>query len=186
MGRRGPKSVPKLDLYAWDAEWLWFFSGLRNGFPAKTWYSIAVPKKPRLQTHPILLAELRKKPIDVKREKHISASLPMDRKTWVNLLAANMVRDVRRVCKSSKYWSRESGDIRNLRACYFLGLTFDLAPIFLAAKREERYPKSTRPTSDGKRMRFLARAMAGACLGLSPRYTHEKFLRDGRDENDPK
>lgn len=40
---------------------------------------------------------------------------------------------------------------------------------FAAAKKDSRFPRSKRPTTQEKQMWFLARALAGAAFGLQPR-----------------
>ncbi len=175
MGRRGPISfAAKPDAADWQREWLWFFSGLRNGFAADADYEWVIPSPPRLQTHPILLDELRKKEMLVTRVERSRGSSPPDPKTWLKLLGARTIRDIRKACRGSRYWVPLNGSGQHLRIHYFLTLLCDsLGPVLLAAKQESRYPKSERPTSDERRCRFLACAMAGACLGISPRYANE-------------
>jgi hypothetical protein len=176
MGRRGPKSsVSERELLTWEREWIWLFSGLQDGFSVTTWHTHVIPNEPKLQTHPILLAELRKKPIDVKSERHTSGGFLPEKKTWLKLLQAKTVREVRDVCRGSRYWATPEVRIRDSNAFYLLSVLCDLAMVFVAAKREKRYPKSKRTTSAEKQIRFLARAMAGGCLGMMPRYANEQF-----------
>jgi hypothetical protein len=169
MGRRGPKSFADMhDPASWQREWLWFFSGLRNGFPAEIEYEWIIPPLPKLQTHPVLLEELRKKEMIVTRKERLGSGFPAEQKTWTKLLEARTIPDVRKACGASRYW------LRNPRIFYYLALLCDqLGPILLAAKKERRYPKAERPTSDERRSRFLALAMAGACMGIAPRYANE-------------
>jgi hypothetical protein len=169
MGRRGPKSfAAKHDPAGWQREWLWFFSGLRHGFPAEIEYEWIIPPLPKLQTHPVLLEELRKKEMIVTRKERLQSGSPPEQKTWNKLLEATTIPDIRKACRASRYW------LRNPRISYCLALLCDqLGPILLAAKKERRYPKSERPTSDERRIRFLALALAGACMGIAPRYANE-------------
>lgn len=60
---------------------------------------------------------------------------------------------------------------------------------FLAAKRSPRFPRPSRPSSKKKRVRYLARAMAGTHLGLCPATSFSllesyKMSRRGRDGTD--
>jgi len=177
MGRRGPKSFGSShQSFPTEQEWLWFFSGLRDGFPEEVSFEWVIPKPPHLQTHPILLDELKKKPLIITRKERTSIGFLPEKRTWLKLLSSKTVRDVRKACKDSRYWVRQGAKVQDFGIYYYLTLLCDqLAPVFLAAKQENRFPKSARLTSDDRRMRFLARAMAGACRGVKPRYANDEF-----------
>jgi hypothetical protein len=51
---------------------------------------------------------------------------------------------------------------------------------FLNAKRDPRWPKSDRPTSQGRRIRSLARSMAGISMGISIRTTQDLLAKKGK------
>ena len=162
-------------ILSWKKDWVWFFSGLANGFPKELWHEWVIPNEPKVQTHPVLLNERKKIPIVVKRRERASGGFLPERKTWFRLLAARTPHELRAACKSSRYWVRKDSRMQDYKISYYLTLVCDprLALLFLAAKQEKRYAKSERPTSEGKRIIFLARAMAGACCGIAPRYSNE-------------
>ena len=89
---------------------------------------------------------------------------PAERELWERLLDARSVEEVQVICGQSQYWlnPRRSGKP-------FVEVLSSRADQFLAAKNDRRYPASRRPSSDDRRLRFLARAMAGVTLGRSPR-----------------
>lgn len=162
MGLRGPKSVSRHDLLDWEREWVWLFSRLRDGFPGRVSYEWVIPDPPKLQIHPILLDELKKKPMIATRKERTSEGYLSEKRIWLKLLSAKTVREVRKACRGSRYWARAGAKIQDVRAYYLLTRVCDLALALLAAKQDRRFPKSERPTSKEKRLRFLARD--GGCM----------------------
>jgi hypothetical protein len=91
---------------------------------------------------------------------------------WKALKRARSAAEVRRICRQSKYWLKWEfkGEINGRRwycrvpsACP--KALYDYAEEFCRAKQSERYPRSDdRPSSDDKRIEYLARVMAGLSL----------------------
>jgi hypothetical protein len=181
MSRRIKNYVePHNDPFALEREWLWFFSGIHGGFPREDWYEKTIPEERRSEPHPLLMDELRNTPrVVVVPTKNAGGYLPQ-RKLWLKLLQARTPQDTKNACKESLFWIREDGTVKDSRILYFLSLLCDLASVFLVAKKEKRYPQSDRPSSDAKRVLYLARAMAGACLGVTPRYANEELFRNSK------
>lgn len=82
---------------------------------------------------------------------------------WEALKKAKTAKEVREAYRQAGYWKSRLFKLR------------DHPRKFLAAKRSPRYPRSSRPSSDLKRIQYLARAMAGIHLGLSP-FTSVRLL----------
>ena len=59
------------------------------------------------------------------------------------------------------------------REAMFLDQLSLFADVFLVALQDRRCAKSSRPSSEGKRIQFLAVAMAGASRGLLPRSAND-------------
>jgi hypothetical protein len=89
---------------------------------------------------------------------------PDEHALWVRLLGAWTPEQVQAVCDESRYWlnPKRGGTI-------FHQVLTENAKGFLAALEDPRWPKSDRPTNQGRRIRFLARSMAGITMGLSIR-----------------
>src|SRR5258708_2230715 len=83
---------------------------------------------------------------------------------WLRLLEATTTEEVRAVCDESEFWLNPKRG-----AILFHDALFHNPEDFLAAKRDSRWPKTNRPTSQGRRIRFLARSMAGISVGISIR-----------------
>ena len=95
---------------------------------------------------------------------------------WIRLLNAKTVAQVRAVCKESPFWlNPKRGSIAFYRA-----LT-EHADVFLAAKKDRRWPKSDRPTNAGKRIQFLARSMAGLMMGISIRTAQDLLSKTEKE-----
>jgi hypothetical protein len=93
-----------------------------------------------------------------------------------SILNAQSPKEIRKICRDShitKSIRLCSGEIKAVSICTWpisLGSVLpkylsDYANAFLAAKRHNRFPRSTRPTSQRKRLWFLSRALAGAVYG---------------------
>lgn len=176
MNRRGPKSsLSMYKLRRWEAEWNFFFDGLRNGFPPQSCCEWHIPGPPGTNAHPLLQEERQKFAMVIRREQRSIPGFLPEKKTWKKLLAATTEPALQKACKESRYWPKKSSNLEFTQVGYLLSLIWKLAPIFLAAKLEKRYPAGDRPTSEDKKARFLAQAMAGACNGIAPRYAVDKL-----------
>src|SRR5437879_12137692 len=83
---------------------------------------------------------------------------------WERLLRATSAEEVKAVCCASPYWLNPKRG-----AIMFHRTLSENANRFLAAKHDPRWPRSHRPTSQGRQIRSLARSMAGISLGISIR-----------------
>lgn len=83
---------------------------------------------------------------------------------WERLLKATSPEEVKAVCDESPYWLNPKRG-----AILFYRVLSENAKNFLAAKQNRRYPRSDRPTTRGRRIRFLARSMAGISMGIGVR-----------------
>lgn len=83
---------------------------------------------------------------------------------WERLMEAETPEQVTEVCNQSGYWLNPKRG-----ATEFHRVLSERAAEFLDAKRHPRRPRSDRPTSTGRRNRFLARALAGLTTGISIR-----------------
>ena len=91
---------------------------------------------------------------------------------WNQLVEAETPEEIRAVCDKSPFWfNPKHGAI-----LFYRGLS-EHADTFLAAKRDSRWPGSKRPTSEGRKIRFLARSMAGIMMGISPRTAQDLFAK---------
>jgi hypothetical protein len=91
---------------------------------------------------------------------------------WLRLLNATTPEQVRAVCDESPYWlNPKRGSI------LFYNVLARNAQSFLAAKEDRRWPKSVRPTNQGRQIRFLARSMAGITMGISIRTAQDLLAK---------
>src|SRR5215472_3224793 len=91
---------------------------------------------------------------------------------WEKLLAARTAEQVRAVCDKSEFWlnpKRGGTEFHRILSGY--------AKEFLAAKKDPRWPRSDRPTNQGKRIRFLARSLAGITMGISIRTAQDLLAK---------
>jgi hypothetical protein len=91
---------------------------------------------------------------------------------WLRLLQATTPKEVRAVCDESVFWLNPKRG-----ATLFHAVLTQNAQHFLDAKRDPRWPKSDRPTSRGRRNRFLARSMAGISMGISIRTAQDLLAK---------
>ena len=96
---------------------------------------------------------------------------------WLRLLHATTPEEVRAVCDESEFWLNPKRGAISF-TMYFPGTRKD----FLAAKRDPRWPKSNRPTSQGRRIRFLARSMAGITMGISIRTAQDLLAKKEKEK----
>jgi hypothetical protein len=91
---------------------------------------------------------------------------------WQRLLNATAPDEVKAVCDESPFWLNPKHG-----AIMFYDLLSDNAEQFLAAIQDRRWPKSDRPTSQGRRIRFLARSMAGITMGIGIRTAQDLLAK---------
>jgi len=106
---------------------------------------------------------------------HGFISGPGERELWEELKKAHSAKQVQKICRRSKYWLNP-----HWKGGYFIGIALpQQASGFVTALKHKRCPRSDRPSSDDKRMRFLAKAMTAAVTGRSVR-TVEDLLPEAR------
>ena len=88
------------------------------------------------------------------------------------MLNATTPEQVRAVCDESPYWLNPKRG-----ANLFYTLLVRNAESFLAAMRDRRWPKTDRPTNQGRQIRFLARSMAGVAMGISIRTAQDLLAK---------
>lgn len=178
MGRRGPHPVSIHLLRLWEWQWFWVFRGLRYGAPSRLVVRmdyLQYPDKPRISGYRELDEE-RQKAWRVTTEKASRAyyrkdplkdvptrPLPSEKTLWDSLMRARTIPQVRATCAKSRSWLNPEWQGK-----VFVQKLHQHADQFLLAKRDLRYPRSNRPSSDDRRILFFARAMAGITLGRSP------------------
>jgi len=97
---------------------------------------------------------------------------PDEHDLWVRLLQARTPEQVRAICDESLYWLNPKRG-----AIQFHYILTENAKSFLAALEDPRWPKSDRPTNQGRRIRFLARSMAGITMGISIRTAQDLLAK---------
>ncbi len=102
------------------------------------------------------------------------AQIPGEPDNLIALLEAKTAREVRAVCHKSAWMAKQPNS-------YLSRYLPALAQQFLDAKKDRRYPRSDRTTSIPKKLWFLARALAGAIYGISPR-TAVNIIGPGKPE----
>jgi hypothetical protein len=121
-----------------------------------------------------------KKTLRVLRE-----AIPPERHLWEALKRARTAAEVRRICCRSRYWLRWewTGELNGkrwyCRSPYLCpSALYDQAEAFCRAKEYSRYPKSSRPSSDDKKLAYFACIMSALSLRkpISPA-TAEDLLR---------
>ena len=96
---------------------------------------------------------------------------------WIQLLNAKTIPQVRAICDQSPFWLNPKRG-----AIIFHRTLSEQAETFLAAKKDPRWPRSERPTSQGRQIRFLARSMAGVSMGISIRTAQDLLAKTDKDE----
>ena len=92
----------------------------------------------------------------------LGANLPAEPGTAIALLESRTVKEVRAICRNSAWMAKQP-------TSYLTSCLPKVAKQFLHAKDDLHYPSSERVSSIDKKFWFLARALAGAIYGLSPR-----------------
>jgi hypothetical protein len=96
---------------------------------------------------------------------------------WRQLLEATNSEEVRTVCDQSEFWLNPKRG-----AIIFYRTLSEHADSFVAAKKDPRWPRSDRPTNQGKRNRFLARALAGIAMGISVRTAQDLLAKTDKEK----
>ena len=111
--------------------------------------------------------------------RYISTDLDLqdERALWHRLLDATTPEEVRAVCDESEFWLNPKRG-----ATLFHDALSQYAEDFLNAKRDSRWPKTDRPTSRGRRIRFLARSMAGISMGISIRTAQDLLAKKEKEK----
>jgi hypothetical protein len=111
------------------------------------------------------MAKGERRGIVVKREGNTTFSrgvnLPAEPDTVIALLEARTEKEIRAICRNSAWMAKQPAS--------YLTFLPKVAKQFLHAKDDPHYPSSDRLSSIDKKFWFLARALAGAIYGLSPR-----------------
>jgi hypothetical protein len=112
------------------------------------------------------MAKSEKRGVVVKRIGNATFSqgvnLPAEPGTVTALLKARTVKEVRTICRNSAWMAKQP-------TSYLTLCLPKVAEQLLHAKNDPHYPSSERVSSIDKKFWFLARALAGAIYGLSPR-----------------
>ena len=100
-----------------------------------------------------------------------------ERALWERLLNATTLEEVKAVCDESPFWLNPKRG-----ATMFHDLLSGNTEGFLAAMQDRRWPKSNRPTSQGRRIRFLARSMAGITMGIGIRTAQDLLAKTEQEK----
>jgi hypothetical protein len=113
------------------------------------------------------------------RGRYIRADLDVEGEhaLWVRLIKATTPEEVRMVCDESEFWLNPKRG-----ATLFHDVLSQYPERFLDAKRDPRWPKTNRPTSQGRRIRFLARSMAGISMGISIRTAQDLLAKKEKEK----
>src|SRR5271167_2320775 len=171
MGKRGPQPTPLGELVFWEGLWYWVFRHLRGTLPAqdKIARDTAVRKLLVAELHELenvvakdIVEEdwLARNKAQIQRELRPNVPLSEPR-IWQALVTAKTAAEVQKACRESRRWLNPDWQGRP-----YVQDLYDHAEEFIRAKKDVYYPR--RDSSDGKRVTFFARAMAGISLGMSP------------------
>jgi hypothetical protein len=98
---------------------------------------------------------------------------------WFRLVEADDAEQIQDVCDESAFWlSPKRGAIE------FYRTLIEHAESFLAAKKDPRWPRSDRPTNDYRRIKFLARSMAGVMMRISIRTAQDLLAKTDKAKLD--
>jgi hypothetical protein len=115
---------------------------------------------------------------DGKVQRRISG--PAEQQLWEELKNARSAKRVREICHRSKYWLNP-----RWKGGHLIGSALTQhASAFAKALMHQRCPRSKRPSSDDRRMQFLAKAMTAAVTRKSIRRT-EDLIREARKKIQP-
>ncbi len=178
----------------WESRWRHTFEGLRAGWPrpSEGWalpdrqlpppdYRVSKDRlvefliKLRLQvehgptpkhvTTPEEIRQWRKQSRKKLAKKQIEVwdppGHPPEPDIWERLKRATNPEQVRTICSQSRHWL-------NAKRSELGQILYKCAEQLLEAKADPAYPHSERGSSEKKRIQFLARAMAGVSVGMSP------------------
>ena len=168
----GPVGVAVEMLVVWENEWYWVFRGLVYGVEPRNetrqYYSEKLPPKPTGGSE--LYKErvkdwlrLTRGPSGWTRKEYRvrSPGIPAELDVWQQLLSSRTSQDVKAACDLSRYWLNPDKSARP-----FVVRLNDAPNQFLKSK-SYRYPASSRPSSDQKRILHFSRAMAGVMEDIS-------------------
>lgn len=166
-----------------EREWYVIFDGLRNGVDWE-YATYSRPPISRIKLMPFpyeYLNEDRVKeyirkwqaPRDLIEERQ-RRRIPDERHLWERLKKARSVHQIWAIYDDSEIWFRRPGRPWLRDIC-------DHADELLKAKGDCRYPKSHRPSSDGKRVEYFARVMAGITLRTPPATAVDKLRKVKHD-----
>jgi hypothetical protein len=118
-------------------------------------------------------------------------SIPPERHLWEALKRARTATEVQRICRRSKFWLKWewTGELNGkrwyCRSFYCCpSALYEYADKFCQAKEYSRYPKSSRPSSDDRKIVYFARVMAALSLSKPISFaTAEDLLRRLRQSN---
>ena len=98
---------------------------------------------------------------------------------WFRLVEAKTAEQIKLVCAESQFWLNP-----NRGAIEFHRTLIEQAERFLAVKKDPRWPRSNRPTNDYRRIKFLARSMAGVMMGISIRTAQDLLAKTDKAKLD--
>ena len=98
---------------------------------------------------------------------------------WFRLVEANTAEQIKLVCDESPFWLNPKRG-----AIEFHRTLIEQAESFLAVKKDPRWPRSNRPTNDYRRIKFLARSMAGVMMGISIRTAQDLLAKTDKAKLD--
>jgi len=151
-----PESRGLGNLLAWEQQWHQAFQHLREGWPERTYGAPVIERKePSNPKEPEQLT--------IRVEVRRTRAWPPEPGLWDALIRARTPEAVRRVCKRWEKWLHPGSGLR-----VYPQRLAKHAREFLKIMRNDRYPRSPRPSSDEKRLDFFARGMAGVDVGISP------------------
>ena len=188
-------AIELLSLY--EREWLLILEGMRGkpisrlrpkiyadlGLPLRIPEEIEIPsvEMRRISPIPELAREQLKRGNKVGRIRMVRIKVPRhapeERLFW-DLLRTRSARRVREICKQSKFWLNPKAP----GGKPFVSCLHKHAEKLIQSKADSRYPKSSRPSSFEKRLTFVARALAGITVGMSPRRAINILEEESRRE----
>jgi len=148
------------ELLTFEQLWYQVFLLVRDGQPANSFDVPVFEEKLKLNPN----YRYQPKPrLTVRMQKIRRKSWPPDRKIWASLVRAETPEHVRQACKRWMQWLRPGLGLQP-----FPEQLAKNAEEFLRIKKDHRYPRSLRPSSDQKRLDHFARGMAGVDVHISP------------------
>jgi hypothetical protein len=139
-------------LLAREKDWYLAFQHVKDGWPERTF-------------EPPVFEPDRNDPDKwtVRIEVRKAGGWPPEDGLWDALVRARTQEQVRQACERWERWLHPSFGLHS-----YPQQLAERARDFLKIKRDKRFPKSLRPSSDAKKLEQLARGMAGTDVGISP------------------